>query len=143
MRTINTETKVAVAAEFIKNADVKNDDVAKKFGISVRSVTRYKKDFAEAAQKYIDELEAKVNKIKLSKIEKTFESKIVVNKKGRNPKRNGRWNIIFAAVEKLGIDAESSDLYIEINKMSIENGLHALKRSSVYAMLSSLRKSQK
>lgn len=132
---IAQEVKVEIAALFVNNNELKVKEVAERFGVSERSVRRFKADFVQEA---IEMLQKKVEAKKAAEQEKKEEKK--VSKRGGKG-RNGRWEIIWGVVADMTLEAKSKDLLAEINKRSVEAGLNELSRNAGYAMLSAARKS--
>jgi hypothetical protein len=140
MKTIATETKIAIAHEVIVNG-MNKDDVAAKYGVSERSVRRYKAEFASVvAEQELARKEAE-KAVQPSKLvaRRSEGYDIPLTKKGGR-KHNGRVRVFYTAIESVGIDAPIAALFEEVNKLSVEAGLSVLNKASVSAMRCSYRR---
>lgn len=63
------------------------------------------------------------------------------DEKGFRP-RNGRMDIIRAVVNKMGAEAKTTELFEQVNKVSVMRGLNPINKTAFYTLVSEVRKTE-
>lgn len=131
IKIIDAAVKLNIAVEALKNPALKTKELADMFDVSERTVRRVKNEYAEAALKAFEEMKAK-------------ELEAVAASKSKGPKgwrpRNGRMSIIREVVDKMGVDAKTSDVYAEVNRISVERGVDPIIKTAFYVLVCEVRR---
>jgi len=135
---IAQQTKLNIAAEFIRDPSARVQDIARKYKVSARSVTRFRDTLEAQAKRLVAKERAHVEAKRYERAGSFRGIDITIHEHGFQG-RNGRVELHNMVFDEVGIDAPASELWERCNEAAVENGLRPIAKGTFYAMLSTER----